>query len=108
MGVSWLAEILKDKPKVINTSFLGNGLLKVDFGTFGWETKSITVYMPSIDEYVVSQYVIDKAKQLGADYVVCDTWAKATSAAISYGYTIGVKVFKAGVFLHKVEKGEIP
>jgi hypothetical protein len=106
MGVSWLAEILKGKPKIIGSSFLGNGLLKIDLETTGWKTQTITVYMPSNDEYIVSEYVIQKAKDLGADYVVCDSWCKPTYAAIVYGKENGVKVFQAGVFLAKVEKGE--
>lgn len=108
MGISWLAGILENKRKVIRSSNMGNGLLRVEFETNGWETETITIYMPSIDEYVVTQHVINKAKDLGADYVVCDTWCKPTYAATSYGREIGVELFTAGIFLKKVEEGEIP
>jgi len=107
MGVQWLAEQLGGKDCVENFSFPGGNLLDIVIrGSLGVGVKNHKIYMPTNEEYIVDQDIVEKARSLGADIIVCDNWCAPTNAAFEYGRKIGVRVYKSGSFLRKLERGE--
>lgn len=110
MGVGWLKGILEKKAGVIDCSYTGTNQLKVILSetVFGIQ-KEYDVYMPEIEEYIVDQDVVRKAKDLGANMVVCDNWcADVTYAARKYAESVGLKIYKAGQFLAIIDSGKAP
>lgn len=105
MGSYWLRDKLKEIRRAKDVQPEGNSLIRLQYDLAGGGTKSVIGYLPSPDEYLVGKEVVDKAKGLGADWLIAEPWCHLSIAAQSYGRTQGVHVVGVSQFLRMIENG---
>jgi len=88
----WLFNKLKDKNIF---RILNENCLEIDL-----DGNKTIVFCPTSDEYEITTAIVQKAKNLNATLLAYPSqWCKATSSAISYGKSLGIKIMPFRKFL---------
>lgn len=105
MGARYVASLIENLPHVSNVKWEYDSILQFDYrDILKRSTKTYKVYMPTRADYEVSIEVVDRAVAAEADLIVYDNWIFTTISGEQHALKKGIKVYKFGSFLNKVQR----